>query len=206
MSELREGMEAPQMALPQVGGDMVELVKVPGRRLLWFSRGFGCPFCRRSMAQLSVIHDQLQALEVDVIQVAPNALEAAERYYGSTVPFFPMLCDPELKSHRAYGLHNAGPVEALKNGARSAGQALATGEVVESVRATAYDMVNIQFVERFLYYAATAYDQALLYLVDGVVQRHWLLKTSAALSPNREILQAIAECDAAASAEPLTPG
>ena len=77
---------APQFALPSLNGETVELTAYRGRSnvVVWFSRGVTCPFCRVYTDGVRAGYEQLRAAETEVIQVAPNLLESARRYFGQS--------------------------------------------------------------------------------------------------------------------------
>jgi putative peptide zinc metalloprotease protein len=62
--------------LTSVQGEPVELAAYRGRRnvVVWFSRGFTCPFCRVYMDGLREGYELLQAADTEIIQVGPNLL------------------------------------------------------------------------------------------------------------------------------------
>ena len=82
------GEAAPQFTLPSVQGGTVDLATYRGRRnvVIWFSRGFTCPFCRSYMEGIIHGYESLRATETEVIQVAPNLLESARRFFGLAAP------------------------------------------------------------------------------------------------------------------------
>ena len=78
------GERAPLFSLPSVRGPMVDLASYRQRRnvIVWFSRGFTCPFCRVYTDGIRTNYEALQSAETEVIQVAPNLLDSARRYFG----------------------------------------------------------------------------------------------------------------------------
>jgi len=75
---------------------MVDLAAYRGRSnvVVWFSRGFTCPFCRVYTDGVRAGYDALRDTETEVIQIAPNLLDSARRYFGESVLPFPFVCDP----------------------------------------------------------------------------------------------------------------
>jgi putative peptide zinc metalloprotease protein len=73
------GQAAPLFSLTSVQGGSVDLATYRGRRnvVVWFSRGFTCPFCRVYMDGMSEGYEHLQATGTEVIQVGPNLLQSA---------------------------------------------------------------------------------------------------------------------------------
>src|SRR5207237_9315823 len=85
---LAVGDVAPPFALPSLRGAMVDLTSYRGRRnvVVWFSRGFTCPFCRAHTDGMRAGYRERQAADTAAIQVAPNLLDAARRFFGPTPP------------------------------------------------------------------------------------------------------------------------
>jgi hypothetical protein len=73
------GEPAPLFNLTSVQGGPVELAAYRGRRnvVVWFSRGFTCPFCRVYMDGMREGYELLQAADAEIIQVGPNLLQSA---------------------------------------------------------------------------------------------------------------------------------
>lgn len=186
---LEKGQPAPDFTLPCVTGETVTLSACAGRVLLWFSRGFGCPFCRRSMSQLAASLPHLNEQAVTLLQISPNLLSAARLYYRLAAPPFPLLCDPELVSYRRYGLQEAGNLEGGKQAARSAIEAVRHGEVGKTLQAHYYEGLEGNPVERIMLHLTNSYQQG-LFLLDESKQLHhvWLLEPLQALPPLQEIL------------------
>jgi peroxiredoxin len=69
------GDSAPLFGLRSVQGPTIELAAYRGRLnvVLWFSRGFTCPFCRAYMDGISSGYRELLDTETEVIQVAPTS-------------------------------------------------------------------------------------------------------------------------------------
>jgi len=108
------GERAPGFALPSVRGPMVDLASYRERRnvIVWFSRGFTCPFCRIYTDGIRSSYAELQTVETEVIQVAPNLLESARRYFGASPLPFPFVCDPDKRLFAVYGLGDRGVLDA----------------------------------------------------------------------------------------------
>jgi len=105
--DIRVGERAPDFALPVVGREeAVSLADYRGRTalLLVLNRGFWCSFCRRYLVQLGGTRKELQGLGVEVLAVVPTDPERAE-FYALRRPIpVPLAADPNLTTHRAYGL------------------------------------------------------------------------------------------------------
>lgn len=101
------GQRAPDVELPAADRDgVVSLAQYRGKFpvLLALFRGLYCPFCRRQIAQLSVVADRLRAEGIETMGVVGTAAERARLYFRLNPLRFPLGADPDLLTHRAYGL------------------------------------------------------------------------------------------------------
>jgi peroxiredoxin len=101
------GHRAPDFELPAADRDgIVSLAQYRGQFsvLLALFRGLYCPFCRRQIAQLSPAADRLRAVGIETVGVVATAPDPARLYFGLKPLRFPMGADPDLATHRAYGL------------------------------------------------------------------------------------------------------
>ena len=101
------GDVAPDFALPaahEEGTLSLSAARARSPVLLALFRGLYCPFCRRQIAQLAAIAPRLKALEIQVVGVVAAEAERARTYFGFHPPGFPMAADPDLSTHRAWGL------------------------------------------------------------------------------------------------------
>lgn len=104
---LGPGDRAPDFEIPAADREgLVSLADYREKRpvLLALFRGLYCPFCRRQMTQLAVSAEKLERLGVTTLAVVATAPERARLYFRFRPPRFPVGGDPDLKTHRAYGL------------------------------------------------------------------------------------------------------
>ena len=131
---LAPGEPAPDFTLPAVGRDgTVSLDDYRGRSpvLLAMFRGLYCPFCRRAIAQLGVDHrasSRPSASRRSPSWRPPRRTRACTS--GSVPRARPLAADPELITHRAYGLPRP-PVTPELMQAMSARRVNPTGELPE---------------------------------------------------------------------------
>lgn len=105
--KLQPGNPAPDFSLPAVDRDgAVSLADYRGRSplLLAMFRGFWCPSCRRAIARLNLTRERLRAVGVETLGVVATGPENARLYYRFHSLRVPLAADPELTTHRAYGL------------------------------------------------------------------------------------------------------
>lgn len=104
---LRPGEPAPDFMLPAADRDgTVSLADYRGRSplLLAFFRGIYCPFCRRQIARLGLAQDKLRAAGVETLAVVASNLERTRLYFRYRPTRVPLAVDPDLVSHRAFGI------------------------------------------------------------------------------------------------------
>jgi peroxiredoxin len=101
------GEPAPDFVLPAVDLDgTVALSDYRGRTpvLLAMMRGLYCAFCRRHIAQLGTTRQKLLPLGVEVLAIVATPPERARLYYRYRPVGVPLAADPDLVTHRAYGV------------------------------------------------------------------------------------------------------
>jgi hypothetical protein len=67
-------------------------------------RGLYCAFCRRHIAQLGITRHKLQRLGVEVLAIAAMPAERLRLYYRFRPVGVRVAADPDLVTHRAYGV------------------------------------------------------------------------------------------------------
>ena len=110
------GEPAPSFALPAVAAaETVSLDDYRGRTPLFLALmlGLWCPFCRRQLVQLGSYEDKLKALGVESLAVVATAPENARLYFKFRPTRLRLAADPELTTHRAYGLPKPVPTPDL---------------------------------------------------------------------------------------------
>ena len=104
---IQPGEPAPDFTLPAVERDgTVSLADYRGRSplLLAFFRGIHCPFCRRQVAKLGLAQEKLRAAGVETLAVVASPLERTRLYFQYRPTRVPLAVDPDLASHRAFGI------------------------------------------------------------------------------------------------------
>ena len=106
-SAVRPGEPAPEFTLPVVNQEgTVSLAEYRGRSPLFLAlfSGLWCPFCRRSIAQMGTAESQLKAVGVATLGIVASAPENARLYFKYRPTRLRLAADPELSTHRAYGV------------------------------------------------------------------------------------------------------
>lgn len=75
--------------------------------------GLWCPFCRRAIAQMTNTDGKLKALGVETLGVVATSLENARLYFKFRPTRMRLASDPELSTHRAYGVPKPVPTPEL---------------------------------------------------------------------------------------------
>ncbi|MBB4193756.1 peroxiredoxin [Rhizobium aethiopicum] len=106
---LQPGNTAPAFELATANFDgTVSLADLSGRAfLIGFFRGLHCPFCRRQLEQLAGIEPSLSAAGVETVAVINTPVERARLYFRHRPTPVTLLCDPDCRTHRAYGVPHA---------------------------------------------------------------------------------------------------
>ncbi|HZP37261.1 MAG TPA: redoxin domain-containing protein [Methylomirabilota bacterium] len=161
------GHPAPLFSLPSVQGGTVELATYRGRAnvVVWFSRGFTCPFCRIYMEGMMEGYRDLQAGGTEIIQVGPNLLQAARIFFAHSPTPYPFVCDPDKRLFAVYGLGDRGALEATRSAVVSFSYAFTHGDTGPQLRGAWLDVMNRNFVRRLHHHAMTALEQG-IFLVD----------------------------------------
>lgn len=107
---VQPGDRAPDFILPAVNREgAVSLADFLGQNaiLVGLFRGFDCPFCRRQIAQLGVAHGKLWAAGVETLAIIATPVARAAFYLKYRPTPIILLADPNMATHRAFGLPRA---------------------------------------------------------------------------------------------------
>jgi peroxiredoxin len=106
------GEPAPDFTLPGIDRDEpVSLTDYRGNSPLFLALllGLWCPFCRRQIAQLGEIEGKLKADGIESLGVVATSPENARLYFRFRPTRLRLAADPELTTHRAYGVPKPEP-------------------------------------------------------------------------------------------------
>src|SRR6266487_4161440 len=101
------GDVAPDFTLPAANREgFLSLSEYRGKSpvLLAIFRGLYCPFCRHQIARLTGTVEKLRARGVETIGIVATPAERARLYFRFHQARIPLGADPDLTTHRAYGL------------------------------------------------------------------------------------------------------
>jgi peroxiredoxin len=205
---LTVGHPAPLFSLTSVQGGTVELATYRGRSnvVVWFSRGFTCPFCRVYMEGMMEGYQDLQAGGTEIIQVGPNLLQAARIFFGHSPTPYPFVCDPDKRLFAVYGLGDRGALEATRSAVVSFSYAFTHGDTGPQLRGAWLDVMNRNFVRRLHHHAMTALEQG-IFLVDrdGVIRHRTVVGPTEPVPRGRTLADLVRAHCAAGPAPPPDP-
>lgn len=103
---LQTGDPAPAFTLPAANREgAVSLADLRGRPfLIGLFRGLHCPFCRRQVVALAAAQPALHAAGVETLVVINTPVERARLYFVYRPTPVTLLCDPDCRTHRAFGV------------------------------------------------------------------------------------------------------
>lgn len=113
------GEPAPDFTLPAVDRvdrkETVSLADYRGRSPVFLALfvGLWCPFCRRAIAQMGATDGKLKALGVETLGIVATPSENARLYFKFRPTRLRLAADPELTTHRAYGVPRPAPTPEL---------------------------------------------------------------------------------------------
>ena len=106
------GEPAPDFTLPAANGTgTVSLADFRGNTpvFLGILVGLWCPFCRRAIAQMAANEPKLKTIGVETVGIVATPPENAKLYFKFRPSRLRLAADPELSTHRAYGLPKPNP-------------------------------------------------------------------------------------------------
>ena len=108
MATLKTGDPAPKFRLESDAGKWVSLADFKGRWLvLYFYPRDNTPGCTREAQDFGKALAKLEALGADVVGVSKDSTKSHCTFRDKIGIPFPLLSDPELEAHRAYGAWGA---------------------------------------------------------------------------------------------------
>jgi peroxiredoxin len=110
-TRIEAGVAAPDFAVPAIHDDrMISLAEYRGRAplLLGLFPGLYCPFCRRALTQMAGASEKLKPQGIESLAVVGTELENARLYFKFRPTTLPLAADPQLTTHRLYGVPKPG--------------------------------------------------------------------------------------------------
>ena len=113
---VQPGQRAPDFLVSAVHDSRtISLADYSGRAplLLGLFRGMFCPFCRRALVQMAATSDHLRSLGVDSLAIVGTELDNARLYFKFRPTRLAIGADPQLTTHRSYGVPRPEPTPQL---------------------------------------------------------------------------------------------
>jgi peroxiredoxin len=113
---VQPGERAPEFLVPAVQEERtISLLDYCGKTplLLGLFPGLYCPFCRRALAQMATTSDHLKTLGVDSLAIVGTELDNARLYFKFRPTRMALGADPQLATHRLYGVPRPEPTPQL---------------------------------------------------------------------------------------------
>lgn len=113
---VQPGTRAPDFVVPAVQNDRtISLADFRGKSplLLGLFPGLYCPFCRRALAQMSATSTHLRPMGIESLAVVGTELENARVYFRFRPMQIAVGADPQLTTHRTYGVPKPEPTPEL---------------------------------------------------------------------------------------------
>lgn len=185
------GQPAPALSLPTVQGETVSLESLRGKQsaVIWFSRGYACPFCRQQMARLQLGYPKFKELGGEILQIAPGPMRTAKFYFMTHKLFFPYLVDDKFESYERFGLSDRGFPASFYYETRSWVKAILGGFWAQVVAAR-HDILGRQIIRRLIYHTFVAYEQG-VFIVDraGIVRFSRVIGPIGNIPSNEELMR-----------------
>jgi peroxiredoxin len=116
LSPLSPGALAPDFALAAIDGSgTISLQDYRGKKPLFLALfvGLWCPFCRRSIAEMAATEPALKEQGIETLCIVATPPENARLYFKYRPTRLRLAADPELTTHRAYGVPKPAPTPEL---------------------------------------------------------------------------------------------
>jgi len=106
MAGIEVGQVAPSFRLPSGQGPEISPEDYRGRNslIVWFTKGLGCPFCRKHTTQIVQGYQDFKAMNGEVLEITTTPVNRARVYVSSYKIPFPYLCDPDRQVGGKWGL------------------------------------------------------------------------------------------------------
>ena len=113
MNPIRVGDAPPPFRLPSGQGPEIGVEDYRGRSKLvvWFTKGFGCAFCRAHMAQIVRSYPAIRERGAEVLEVSVSKPAQGRLYLKKFSLPFPYLCDDDYRARTSWGVgHRSRPL------------------------------------------------------------------------------------------------
>lgn len=106
MTTLEPGTKAPAFELMNQDGQPVKLADLKGQKVLvYFFPAASTPGCTKEACDFNDNLNPLKAAGYSVIGISPDPTSKLAKFHASQGLNFPLLSDPELTVHKAFGAY-----------------------------------------------------------------------------------------------------
>lgn len=116
-SQLHFNQSAPDFALPDVEGNLIQLSSLWAKKplLLSFTRHFGCTQCKELLEELVNGREKIEKAGLSLAVITQGSLEQTRLFAAEFAPGLLCLSDPERKVYKAYGLERGSLFQTFLN-------------------------------------------------------------------------------------------
>ena len=108
MANLEIGDKAPVFKLLDQDGNKVSLADYKGKKfILYFYPAASSPGCTKEAWDFQAALKQLEKAGYSVLGASPDSVDKIKKFSVNQKLKFPLLSDPELEVHKAYGAYGA---------------------------------------------------------------------------------------------------
>lgn len=105
MSELAEGMKAPEFSLPRDGGETVALSDFSGRKLvLFFYPKDDTSGCTAEAVAFTALEDKFKAAGAALLGMSPDSVKKHDKFIAKHELSVPLASDEEKTTLESYGV------------------------------------------------------------------------------------------------------
>lgn len=106
MAKLKPGDKAPAFTLESDTGEKISLSKLKGKKVvLYFYPKDNTPGCTAQACEFRDMQQDFKKQDTVVLGVSKDSIESHEKFRNKYRLNFPLLSDPDLKVHEAYGAY-----------------------------------------------------------------------------------------------------
>lgn len=106
VAPLMNGQQIPQITLPDINGNPVDLLALTKTKptVFFFYRGGWCPFCNIQMGQLKSIEPKLIEMGFQLVGISPDSPEKLKASINKNKLDYLLLSDEKLEAAQAFGI------------------------------------------------------------------------------------------------------
>ena len=102
--KIKENKKAPSFRLSGTNNTNFDSKKIKGKFIIYFYPKDDTPGCTLETKDFSKLHKKFKKLKCEVIGISKDPIESHEKFKKKYKVPFELLSDPEIKSHKKYGV------------------------------------------------------------------------------------------------------